>query len=81
MGRLRKYESDAARKAAHRARSKAQWVEIDRASYERHTARLEALQRAVQDAAGRGDATAQACTAGSIDTMLEKLTKYFEARR
>ncbi len=78
MGRLRKYESDAARKAAHRARSKAQWVEIDRASYERHTARLETLQRAVQDAAGRGDATAQACTAGSIDTMLEKLTKYFE---
>jgi DNA replication initiation complex subunit (GINS family) len=80
MGRPRKYESEAARQAAHRARSRAQWVEIDRASYEQHTARLEALQRAVQDAARRGDVTAQACTAGSIDTMLENLAKYFEAR-
>ena len=80
MGRPRKYLSDAERQAAHRARSKAEWVEVPREAHEAHSARLEALQRAVDDAARRGDGAAQACRAGSVDTMLEKLTAYFEAQ-
>ncbi len=78
MGRLKQYESEAARQAAHRARSKERWVEVERASFERHNALLEALQRAIVDAAERGNETAQQCSAASVDTMLEKLSKYFE---
>ena len=77
MGRLRKYESDAARKAAQRERDKAEWVQVPRVVHEAHTARLEALQRAVNDAARRGDAVAARCRAASVDTVLENLTKYF----
>ena len=77
MGRLRKYESDAARKAAQRERDKAEWVQVPRAVHQAHAARLEALQRAVSEAAGRGDAVAIECRAGSVETVLENLTKYF----
>jgi N-acetylglucosamine kinase-like BadF-type ATPase len=81
MGRLRKYESDAARKAAQRERDKAEWVQVPRAVHEAHAARLEALQRAVNDAARRGDAVAVRCRAASVDTVLENLTKYFELEK
>ncbi len=80
MGRPRKYGSDAERQAAKRARDKAQWVEVPRVAHEAHSARLEALQRAVSDAAKRGDVAAQACRAASVDTMLGNLTAWFEAR-
>ncbi len=80
MGRPRKYLSDAERQAAKRARDKAEWVEVPRVAHEAHSARLDALQRAVSDAAKSGDAIAQACRAGSVDTMLDKLTAWFEAR-
>ncbi len=80
MGRPRQYSSGAERQAAKRARDKAEWVEVPRVAHEAHSARLEALQRAVSDAAARSDAAAQACRAGSVDTMLDKLTAWFEAR-
>ncbi len=78
MGRPRKYSSDAERQAAKRARDKAEWVEVPRVAHEAHSARLEALQRAVSDAAKQGDVAAQAARAGSVDTMLDKLTAWFE---
>ncbi len=84
MGRLRKYENDAARKAAQRARDKAEWLQVPRDLHDAHTARLGALQRAIGDAAKRNDGTAKsdaakAVRAGSVETLLENLTKYFEA--
>ncbi len=80
MGRPRKYESDAARKAAQRKRDKARWVEVDRDAHEAHRARLDALQRAVSDAAQRGDAVAQECKSASVETMLDKLVAHFSQR-
>lgn len=80
MGRPRKHATDAERQAAHRERAKSEWVEVPRAAHDAHNARLEGLQRAVSDAAQQGDAAAQACRAGSVDTVIEKLTAWFEAR-
>jgi hypothetical protein len=80
MGRPRQYESDAARQAAHRVRDKAQWVEVPRDAHKAHNDRLDALQRAIHAAAHSGDDAATACRAASVDTMLEKLTAWFEAR-
>jgi hypothetical protein len=80
MGRPRKYLSDAERQAAKRERDKAEWVQVPRAAQDAHSARLEALQRAVSDAAKQGDPAAQACRAASVDTMLDNLTAWFEAR-
>ncbi len=80
MGRPRKYESDTARKAAQRARDKAQWVEVPRDAHKAHGERLDGLQRAIHDAAQSGDETAQACRAANVDSMIEKLTAWFEAR-
>lgn len=80
MGRPRKYATNAERQAAHKERVKAEWVEVPRVAHEAHSTRLEALQRAVSDAAKQGDAAAMACRAGSVDTMLDKLTLWFEAR-
>jgi hypothetical protein len=78
MGRLKQYESAAARQAAHRARSKARWTEVERVSWERHNALLEDLQRALNDAAKRGNVTAQECSAAGVETMLEKLVSHFD---
>jgi hypothetical protein len=78
MGRPRKYLSDAERQAAKRARDKVEWVEVPRVAHAAHSARLEALQQAVSDAAKQGDAAAVACRAASVDTMLDKLTAWFE---
>ncbi len=79
MGRPRKYLNDAERQAAHRKRSKAEWVEVPRVAHEAHGARLESLQLAISAAAKNGDPVAQACRAGSVDTMLELLTQWFDA--
>jgi hypothetical protein len=80
MGRPRKYESDSARKAAQRARDKARWVEVPRDAHKAHGERLDALQRAIHNAAHSGDDAALACRAANVDTMLENLTAWFEAR-
>lgn len=80
MGRPRKYGSDAERKAAQRARDKAEWVEVPRVAHEAHAARLDALQQAISAAAKQGDEAARACRVGSVDTMIERLTAWFEGR-
>ncbi len=80
MARPKKHESAAARQAAHRQRAKEQWIEVDRASYDALVARLESLQQAVSHAAVAGDALAQQCRAGSIDTVLDNLIVTFEQR-
>jgi hypothetical protein len=80
MGRPRQYESDAERQAAHRARDKAQWVEVPRDAHKAHSDRLDALQQAIGEAAKQGDEMAKSCRAANVDTMLEKLAAWFESR-
>lgn len=82
MARPRTYDQNAPataaqRQAAKRARDREQWVEVSREAHEGHNTRLEALQTAIHEAAQRGDTTAKACNAASIETMLEKLTAQF----
>jgi phage-related minor tail protein len=82
MARPRTYEqsapaTNAQRQAAKRARDKAQWVELPRDAHNAHAARLDALQAAITQAAKRGDTTAKACNAASIETLLENLTAHF----
>ncbi len=85
MARPRKYDAtapatNAERQAAKRARDKAQWVELPRDGYEAHTARLDALQAAIHEAAARGDVTAKACSSANVETMLELLAAEFAKR-
>ncbi len=80
MARPKQYADDAARQAAHRARAKAEWVEVRRAEHDALTTRLDALQAAVQDAAAHGHDLAQECRAGSVDTMLDNLVAAFKRR-
>ncbi len=80
MARPRKFEDDAARQAAHRAKIKAEWVEVRRADLDALTARLERLQSAVADAAAQGDALALEARAGSVDTLLDNLVAAFARR-
>ncbi len=80
MGRIKKYEDTAARAKAHRERRRAKWVEVRRDSHNALTGRLEALQRAVNDAAKAGDPLAKECSAGSIETMFEWLIAAFQSR-
>jgi hypothetical protein len=82
MGRPRLYSDDAPataaqRQRAQRARDKARWVEVSREGHDAHTARLEALQSAVHEAAQKGDSTAAACNSANVETMLEKLQAHF----
>jgi hypothetical protein len=84
MARPRAYDqsapaTNAERQAAKRARDREQWVEISREAHDAHNTRLEALQTAIHEAAQRGNTTAKACNAASIETMLEKLTAHFAA--
>ena len=78
MGRPRQYESDAARQRACRARQAAQWVTVDRRALERLHQRLDQLQQALWRAAERGDPTARACQAISVETVLERLIRHFD---
>jgi hypothetical protein len=81
MGRPRLYGSAAERQRAFRQRLEAASVRVDRTALDQLHARLDRLQAAVRAAASAGDDVASACSAASIDTMLEKLTRYFEGRR
>jgi hypothetical protein len=83
MARPRKYSettpaTGAQRQAAKRERDKAQWVEVARDAHDAHTARLDALQAAIHNAAARGDETAAACNSANIETVLELLAAHFE---
>jgi hypothetical protein len=80
MGRPRQYGSAAERQRAYRERLDEEMVRVNRRGLERLEAQLEQLNEAVQAASRAGDAMAQACMAGSVDTMLAKMTSYFEAR-
>ena len=78
MGRPRQYGSDAERQRAYRQRDAGATARVNRAVLERQLARLDRLHAAVVAAAQAGDAVALACRAGSSETMVEKLTGYFE---
>jgi hypothetical protein len=78
MGRVRQYGSDAERQRAYRHRDAVATARVDRAVLERQLARLDRLHAAMVAAAQAGDAVARSCRASSIETMLEKLTDYFE---
>src|SRR5690242_14076914 len=80
MGRPRQYASDAERQRAYRCRQEASIARVDRRALDQLHARLEQLQRALWRAADAGDATARACQAASIDTMLERLIRQFDGR-
>jgi hypothetical protein len=79
MGRPRQYASDAERQRAFRRRRDEEWARVDRGALERHNARLDRLQAAIRAAAAAGDATARACAAASVDTVLEQLIRHFTA--
>ena len=81
MGRPRQYGSDAERQRAYRQRDAVTTARVDRVVLERQIARLDRLHAAVAAAAQAGDGVARACRAGSIETLLEKLTDYFESCR
>jgi len=81
MGRPRQYGSDAERQRACRQRRQAETVRVDRRALDGLHLRLERLQRlqqALWRAADAGDATARACQAASVETVLEKLIRRFE---
>jgi hypothetical protein len=80
MGRRRQYESDAERQRACRLRLEASTVRVDRGALDRLHARLDRLQEAVYRAAKAGDETARACVAVSVETVVDKLIRHFEAR-
>ena len=79
MARPQHYQSAAAKQAAYRLRQAATTVAVDRAALARLHERLDILQTALADAAGRGDPLARRCRAASIDTMLDKLIAAFQA--
>lgn len=79
MARPQQYQSAAAKQAAYRLRQTATTVAVDRAALDRLHQRLDALQRAVAEAARRGDPLARRCRAASIDTVLDKLIAAFQA--
>lgn len=80
MGRPRLYGSGAERQRAFRQRLEGETVRVDRAALDHLHARLDRLQEAMRAAANAGDPVASACVAASVDTLLEKLTRYFEGR-
>ena len=78
MARPRQYASNAERQRSYRQRQDTTLARVDRAALERLHERLDQLQTAVAVAAQSGDEVARACRAGSVETMLEKLTRYFQ---
>jgi len=79
MGRPRQYGSGAERQRAYRVRLEAETVRVDRRALQGLHRRLEALQEAMRAAASEGDEMARQCGAGSVETMLEKMIRYFQA--
>lgn len=80
MGRPRKYESDAQRQRACRARFHEQWIIVDRRALELLNDRLERLHEALYRAACRGDLLAAHCHCCSVDSTLDRLAEAFETR-
>ena len=80
MGRPRQYASAAARQRAFRQRQEQQAPRVDRRALDGLHQRLVQLQTALRAAAVAGDATALACPATSVETMLEQLIRHFASR-
>jgi hypothetical protein len=78
MARPRQYQSNAERQRAYRRRQETTLARVDRRALDRLHERLDQLQAAVAGAARRGDEVARACRAASVETTLEKLTRYFQ---
>ena len=77
MGRPRRYGSPAERQRAYRQRQEGETVRVERRAIEQLHGRLETLQEAMWEAAKAGEEVAQRSRGASVDTMLEKLTRYF----
>jgi hypothetical protein len=77
MGRPRRYGSGAERQRAFRERQERETRRVDRRALEGLEGRLNALQEAVWAAASAGDEVAKRSQAVGVETMLEKLTRYF----
>ena len=71
MPRPRQYATDAARQAAHRARTQTEAGQLRYALYQ--------LETAIQDAGRRGDPLALACRCSSVEGMLARLTEAFQS--
>jgi hypothetical protein len=80
MGRPRQYASGAERQRAFRARLEGEWPRVNGRALSRLNERLNQLQAAVWAAAAAGDETARACSAASLETVLDRVIQQFEAR-
>jgi hypothetical protein len=80
MGRRQQYGSAAERQRAFRQRLEEEWPRVNGGALSRLHERLAQLQAAVNAAALAGDELACACRAGSVETVLERVTQQFEAR-
>jgi len=72
MPRSRQYASAAHKQAAYRARQEANAGKLREHLYQ--------LEKAVWEAADRGDELARSCASGSFEQMLQRLAQAFEAR-
>jgi hypothetical protein len=63
-----------------RPRLEGEWPRVNGEGLARLHGQLNRLQEAVWAAAAAGDETAQACSAASVETVLERVIKQFEAR-
>ena len=80
MGRPRQYGSGAERQRAFRQLLEAEWARVNGAAFERLKRRLEELQQAVWAAQDAGDEIGQACSAASVETVLERVIGHFQER-
>ena len=80
MGRPRQYGSDAERQRAFRQRLEAEWPRVNGAALERLHQRLDELQQAVWAARDAGDESARACSAASVETVLERVIQHFHEK-
>jgi hypothetical protein len=78
MARPRQYESNAERQRAYRQRQETTLARVDRRALDRLHEHLDQLHAVVAEAARAGNEVAKACRAGSVETMLERLTHYFQ---
>ena len=80
MGRPRQYGSGAERQRAFRQRLEAAWPRVNGGALARLHQRLDELQRAVWAARDAGDESGRACSAASVETVLERVIEHFQER-
>ncbi len=79
MGRQRKYESEAARQAAFRQRTKTDYVQVERAAFDAMIARMERLHTAMYHARQAGNSLAGRCYTAGVEESIDRLIAAFEA--